>query len=151
MHEKRGLNLIVTLMAGAVLPLAAFAGDLTVAERGKAPSGGVYVAADASPSQRYAAEELAAFVGRTVGVKLPLVADAAAAKVVIETLEDADLGDDGFVLEEKGGKLYVRGSSVRGCLYGVYEVLERFAGCRWYSSWCEKMPQIDRSNCAVLP
>ena len=144
MHEKRGLNLIVTLMAGAVLPLAAFAGDLTVAERGKEPSGGVYVAADASPSQRYAAEELAAFVGKTVGVKLPLVADAAAAKVIIETLEDADLGDDGFVLEEKGGRLYVRGSSVRGCLYGVYEVLERFAGCRWYSSWCEKMPQIDR-------
>ena len=40
--------------------------------------------------------------------------------------------------------LLVVGSPDRGALYGVYELLERFGGCRWYASWCEKVPRRDR-------
>lgn len=33
---------------------------------------------------------------------------------------------------------------LRGVLYGVYETLEKYAGCRWYASWHSVIPQKDR-------
>ena len=32
---------------------------------------------------------------------------------------------------------------MRGTLYGVYETLERFGGCRWYTSWHSVIPKRD--------
>ena len=56
----------------------------------------------------------------------------------------ADVGTDGFRLVARPPHLLVIGSRERGTLYGVYELLERFGGCRWYSSWCSKIPRLDR-------
>ncbi len=51
------------------------------------------------------------------------------------------LGDDGFRLVTEGPHLLVVGSGVRGTLYGVYEVLERYGGCRWYASFFSRIPE----------
>ena len=32
---------------------------------------------------------------------------------------------------------------MRGVLYGVYELLERYGGCRWYASWHTVVPARD--------
>ena len=53
------------------------------------------------------------------------------------------LGPDGFRLVARPPHLLIVGSAERGALYGVYELLERFGGCRWYSSWCSKIPSLD--------
>ena len=53
-----------------------------------------------------------------------------------------NLGDDGFSLKVVEGDLLVTGGN-RGVLYGVYELLERYGGCRWYASWHTVVPARD--------
>ncbi len=43
----------------------------------------------------------------------------------------------------RGTRLHIEGSDVRGVLYGVYELLERYGGCRWYASWHTVVPARD--------
>ena len=51
---------------------------------------------------------------------------------------------DSFRLHVDGQQLHITGGGPRGVLYGVYELLERFAGCRWYASWHTVTPGRDR-------
>ena len=135
--------------------------DLSLAVRGQPADYVIVVSEKASPSQRYAADELRDFTEKTTGVRLSIATDAAPlpAKAILlgETkysqglLSDAQkrvpppgLGTDGFRLVTRPPHLLVVGAPDRGTLYGVYELLERFAGCRWYSSWCSKSPRLDR-------
>jgi len=146
-------SLIVCVAASA-----ASAGDLVLAERGKPASYSIVRAAQASESEAYAAEELRDFLTQATGVALPIVTDAQElprkAIVVGETafakaerLPEglvARLGEDGFHLTVRGERLFVCGSRKRGALYGVYEILEKYAGCRWYASWHSVVPARER-------
>jgi len=135
------------------------AGDIVLAERGASAEYTIVLPSKASPSQKYAAEELRDFTERMTGVKLPIATDAAPlpekAILLGETKYTERLagriapgapkrGADGFRLVARPPHLLVVGSPERGTLYGVYEILERFGGCRWYSSLCEKVPRLDR-------
>ena len=53
-------------------------------------------------------------------------------------------GADAFRLKVEGERLRITGGGDRGVLYGVYELLERFAGCRWYASWHSVVPERER-------
>ena len=53
------------------------------------------------------------------------------------------LGEDGFRLVTAGDHLCVIGGQARGTLYGVYELLERHWGCRWYASFYSVIPKHD--------
>ncbi|MBQ2629092.1 MAG: hypothetical protein IJG13_05380, partial [Kiritimatiellae bacterium] len=121
---------------------------LVVAERGKAAEYSIVVPEKASPSQAYAAEELRDFMEKATGVRLPIVTDAqpmpAKAIVIGGTGTDRTTGTDGFRLVAKPPRLYIVGSAARGALYGAYEFLERFVGCRWYASWRTVVPRLDR-------
>ena len=148
----------LTALSGAALTLPTLAGEIILAERGKDAECAIVISERASPSQRYAAEELRDFTEKTTGVRLPIVTDAGElpAKAVLlgETRHSAalladsetvgSLGPDGFRIVARPPHLLVVGSPVRGTLYGAYELLERFAGCRWYSSWHYVIPEIDR-------
>lgn len=123
-------------------------------------------ASAASPSLDYAAAELADFIERQTGVRLRIQLDSSCPlpeKAILlggtqytdallarqcvgqtnymETIQA--LGSDGFRLVARPPHLLIVGSAERGALYGVYELLERFGGCRWYSSWCSKIPSLD--------
>ena len=129
-------------MALAILALHADA-ELILARRGAPSAYAIVVPQNASPSQRYAAEELRDYTARMTGVTLPIRSAAEplpAKRVEIVTSGDKALGEDGFRLTARGEVLTIAASSVRGALYGAYELLERFGGVRWYSSWCEKVP-----------
>ena len=121
---------------------------LTIAERGKAAEYSIVVPADASEPVRYAAEELRNWTEKTTGVSLPVIAIAKGVKIpekaILLGTEREPGGMDGFRLKVKGARLGIRGENGRGTLYGVYEVLERFAGCRWYASWHTVAPKRDR-------
>ena len=133
--------------------------DLRLAVRGESAAYTIVIPAAASPSQKYAAEELRDFTERTTGVKLPIATDAAPlpTKAILlgqtkyteglvghgEPAAD-NLGEDGFRLLARPPHLLVVGSPKRGTLYGVYEFLERFAGCRWYASWHTVAPARER-------
>lgn len=101
-----------------------------------------------------AANELSAYLAKITGATLPVVTDdtpAAKREIIVGIARDAEdvipditaLGEDGFVIHTHGEKLYLLGASGRGNLYAVYEFLEKFAGCRFYASYFEKIPQTD--------
>ena len=151
-------------ICGRETPVAAkIRQPLVLAERGKAAAYSIVIPAKAVPAQRYAAEELRDFIEKVTGVKLPIVTDAGGAHalpskaVVLEVADatgrvppdgrmatDRTGGTDGFRLKVEGKRLRITGENGRGVLYGVYEVLERFAGCRWYASWHSVIPKRDR-------
>ena len=141
------------LRALPILCIAAFVGckvspNLVLAERGKAPDYTIVLAERADACERFAASELQSIVKRQTGVELPIVVDGRPApKRAIVLRKDADgseLGDEGFSFSVEDERLYVRGGRVRGVLFGVYELLERFGGCAWYSSWHEVVPSLER-------
>lgn len=128
--------------------------DLSLVAQGK--SGYVIVRpAEATPSQVYAAEELRDFTQQMTGATLPIQTDADplpqhaillgvtryTESVLGEPVDLAKLGDDGFRLKVCAPHLVIAGSGVRGTLYGVYELLERYGGCRWYASFYSVIPK----------
>ena len=153
----------LTLLAACACALASEStmADMSLAVRGQPAAYTIVVPEKASPSQRYAAEELRDYAEKATGVKLPIATDAAplppkaillgrtkyteglVGRVALNA-PNGGLGTDGFRLVARPPHLLVIGSPDRGALYGVYEVLERFVGCRWYASWCEKVPRPDR-------
>ncbi len=88
-------------------------------------------------------------------MRLPIVTDAGplppravllgvtrhTAAVLSAAADAAALGDDGFRIVTRPPHLLILGGPVRGTLYGVYETLERYGGCRWYASWHSVIPQ----------
>jgi len=146
--------LLLALLAG--LAPCARAGELVLAERDRPADCAVVVRRGATPCERRAAEELRRFVWLQTGVDLPVRDEDAPAPARTVLLGDvaaarglpgpaaADLGDEGFRLKADGSRLFVLGGPGRGPLYGVYELLERFGGCAWYSDSFEVVPRLDR-------
>ena len=106
----------------------------------------------AAEAEVFAAEELAAYLQKITGKAYPIRTDDTAeaeAEIVVGrtgrsgTPSAEGLGDDGFILRSAGKKLYLTGGGLRGTLYAVYELLEAYLGCRFYSSDFEKIPQRD--------
>ena len=140
-----------TLLSVVVCALAmAACGEdgFTVAERGRAAECAIVLPAAPTAVQKYAAEELRDFTARLTGVKLPIVTGAcpqAGRAVVFADGGAANPAEDGFRIAVAGRELRITAVPNRGgALYAVYELLERFAGCRWYASWCEKVPALER-------
>ena len=145
------------IFLAAFSPLALTAQNLTLATRGQPANCAIVRSVSASPSQVYAAGELQKFAEQMTGVKLPIITDdaplPASAILLGETRHTAPLlggpvdlkalGEDGFRLKTCAPHLLVIAGPVRGTLYGVYELLERFGGCRWYSSWHSVIPPCD--------
>ena len=110
--------------------------------------------AAADPAHRTAAEELSAYLAKITGVTLPTVtADTpeTACEIIVGCARDAEtiipdiaaLGEDGYIIRTHGDKLYLLGASGRGSLYAVYDFLETYAGCRFWASYYETVPQTD--------
>jgi hypothetical protein len=120
-------------------PLAA------IVQQGQA-SAQIVTPAQPSALEEYAAAELQTYVNKISGAKLPVVKEgrhkagrysiflgntrkAAAAGVLPDA---AKMGWDGFAWRSVRGGLAVRGRNDLGTLFGVYELLERHFGVRWF-------------------
>lgn len=121
--------------AGIVL-----AAVFVLAGRGKEPTVEIGVPEGASPSVAYAASELRDHILKMTGTELSVVTGEAA--VVIREISDERLGSDGFRLRCRDGRLTIEGGR-RGVLYGVYELLETYGGCGWFSSRTTVVPERD--------
>jgi len=103
-------------------------------------------------SEITASTELQAYLKKITGVEIPIVTDSAEPVekeiVVGKTNREAEgefdreeLGDDGLVIKTNGQKLFLVGGEQRGTLYSVYEFLEKYLGCRFYTDDFEKVPE----------
>lgn len=148
---KKTLVLLVLLAIG----LPANAG-LTLAAKGKSPYR-IVIAADAIPSERYAAEELQRYLEKIAGARLPIVSDAgrpASREILLGDnahlrklgweIGTDKLGAEGFILRTDGDRLIIAGGKPRGTLYGVYTLLEEKLGVRWFTPELEVVPQTNR-------
>ncbi|MBR4902446.1 MAG: DUF4838 domain-containing protein [Victivallales bacterium] len=135
--------------------------DLVLARRGTAADTVIVHAVDAPESIKLACNEMQMYIERQTGVKLPIQDDGGALpkKAILVgkprylaelpgcQFPEMALPDDSFCLKTVGERLVIYGGK-RGGMYGVYEILERFGGCRWYSSWCEVVPTLDEFKVA---
>lgn len=93
---------------------------------------------DASESEKFAAEELSAYIEKASGVKLEITDEASGDKVIsVERDVSGELGTDGFIIRTENGKVTILGGTERGCLYGVYEFLESYIGWRFLTEQVE--------------
>jgi hypothetical protein len=84
---------------------------------------------DAKPPVQFAAQELRAYLGRILGATLPK--QSAGPVIRLEVTPDTELGDEGFELRADGANFRINGGGPVGVLYGAYEFLKRFGGCRF--------------------
>lgn len=114
----------------------------------------IIVSENIIPSEKYAAEELQNFIRDITGAVLPIVDDnkeLQANSIILgnnrhlkKTAVNVDyerLGSEGFVIKTEGNYLAIAGGSPRGTLYGVYTFLEKYLGCRWFSSKVSHIPK----------
>ena len=125
--------------------------DLILAKDGRSDYA-VVCGANASPSERHAAEELVSYFEKITGARLPIRTDKEGEPsekefVVGRTdregeseFDRAELGDDGFVIKTKGDRIFLVGGEKRGTLYSVYSFLEQYLGCRFFTDTFERIP-----------
>ena len=144
MKMKR-LLLTIGVSALSISVLAdTYTGAFLVAKRGEIPACTISIPGKPDECVRYAAEELQRYTEKMTGVKLPIAERVPSGRSIVLTVApDGELGRDAFRIAETGGRLVVTGGSASGVLYGIYELLENYGGCRWYASWCERIPACE--------
>ncbi len=145
------------LFFSMVFAAVANCAQLDIAVKGKAPDYTIVIAKDAHAAYKSAAKEFGDFVEQITGGRLPQADDSGSlpAKAVLigpskfsqqllgEKYAFDKMDEDSFLLKAVGPHVVVLGKK-RGGQYGVYELLERFGGCRWYASWHSVIPKADK-------
>ncbi len=128
-------------------------GGVTLAENGQSRTR-IVVAQDAPPATRHAAEELQKFLREMSGAEVPIVGDAESRRGDIilgpgaqqdryaRDIDFAALGQEGYVLQTRNGRLIIAGGEPRGTMYGVYGLLEDVLGCRWFTKDVSRIPKL---------
>ncbi len=111
-------------------------GSVTVAGRDISEYS-IYLDAEEDYLHTFAADELASYIEKTCGVRLPVVKTPAEHNIVLEQVMPGDeryavLGDEGYTVSVTDtGDLYISGGRWRGCAYGVYGFLRDYIGWRF--------------------
>jgi hypothetical protein len=114
----------------------------TLVENGR-PSACIVLPDEAGDVEEHAAEELAAYIERISGGRLPVRRGAPAEGYAVlvgraalrrerDSRDVAALGPDGFVIRSSPEHLLIAGGSDLGTLFGVYHLLEKHLGVRWF-------------------
>lgn len=135
---------------------------ITLVENGKS-NYSIVIDTKASLSERHAAKELQMFLQMIAGAFIPirqdnvtssgsmiLVGNSPKVQHLDNTINIADLGDEGFVIKTVGDDLILAGGKLRGSMYAVYTFLEDILGCRWYTSEVSKIPHMESIHISSL-
>ena len=116
--------------------------------------------AEASPAEEKAAGELRRYLQMIIGVDIPVVSENSKMKTgefilgltnrTPDPLELKTLDPDGFMIRTAGKKIYLAGGTGKGVLYGVYELLERCFGCRFWAPGAEYVPRAETLTVPVI-
>ncbi|MCC7493564.1 MAG: DUF4838 domain-containing protein [Fimbriimonadaceae bacterium] len=131
---------------------------ITLARQGQAVPP-IVVAADAIPSERTAAKELADYLGRAAGATFRVVDEPAAPAgpailvgptTVAKRRGLLPPGAEAWRYVTVDGSLLICGGRPRGTLYGVYQFLEHEVGVRWWTPWDEFVPRRPELGVGLL-
>jgi hypothetical protein len=101
---------------------------------------------DAIASEKYAANELQAYVKKSSGVTLAVLKQSQIppSTPLIQLKFDARRKTEEWSIEFNGASLVIAGGRTRGVLYGVYDFLEKFIGVRWLNEDIEVVPTLSK-------
>jgi len=116
---------------------------------------------NASPSEITAANNLQNYLKQISGVDFPVLTDISEERskeiIVGKTNREAigefdrsELGDDGFIIKTTGEKLWLVGGEQRGTLYSIYEFLEKYLGCRFFTKTLEVVPKKEMISISAI-
>ncbi len=138
----------------ALTPKGVPGAEITLA-RGGRTAYEILIPESPTTQEQKAAEDLAHWLGEMTGARFPVVmeSDVAPTGKVISIgktrvlansgskIGEANLGDEGYAIDEQGGNLFLVGGGTRGPINAVYALLEEDLGCRWYSRFSQSIPR----------
>jgi hypothetical protein len=125
------MNFLLTLLYLA-LP-AQTAAPVVLARAGNA-NATIVVADGASPAERAATSELAAYLGKITGATFPVrtAQEKPHGTLILVGKGAAELGPEGFRIRTQGGNLLLTGADDDGVEFAAYTFLEKYLGVRWF-------------------
>ena len=105
---------------------------------------------------KFAANELQLFIKEISSAELPIITDNVSVSdyeillgqnTHLDSLnistDFVSLSGEDYMLKTAGNYLVITGGEVRGILYGVYGLLEKHLGCRWFTKEVSYIPRHD--------
>jgi hypothetical protein len=138
------------LLISILFLIAANAQQLTLVKEGKS-SCRIIIPEGANVIEIQAAKVFQDYIQRISGARIPIVSDIMKpgdneiliGKVNRDEFKEVTiekLAKDGLYIKNTGKKLVIAGGSEKGTLYGVYTFLEKYMGCRKYTSTVTVVP-----------
>ena len=95
-----------------------------------------------TPHTEIAADILGRFLGESLGGSIPVTGAAALKKgdIVLADCEVPGVGEDGFLIEVKDGKVFISGRE-KGVVYGVCDFLEKELGMDYWGNFEYDLPR----------
>ncbi len=117
------------------------AGKLQAVKAGKAQSA-IAIPAAATPQERRAAADLQLWLREITGATLE-IQSGPPKRHAIAIQTDPALGDEGYGIAFRQGRLVLSGGKTRGALNAVYALLEEDLGCRFYANDSIRLPKTN--------
>lgn len=99
---------------------------------------------NADTTLQEAANQLQFYIEKISGVQIPIAnqsnPDASKNKVFVGGINDELSSSNSILIKNEGKDIIITGGSSQSVLYAVYEFLEKYTGCKWYSPSVEKIP-----------
>ncbi|MGC9003936.1 MAG: DUF4838 domain-containing protein, partial [bacterium] len=130
-------------------------GEILLIDRGEEiPLKGIVVPAD-SPIEKAAGKELGRYLEMMTGAKVPIFEGLRGGegfifvgKLGFREEEFANFKDDGFIIRQRGGNLFLSGKNYRGTIFAVYRLLEML-GCKFLAREEEIIPRTKKLRIEV--
>lgn len=118
--------------------------NITIVKNGQT-SYEIVIPENADTTVTKAAGEFQNYIEKISGVQIPVTSetktDAQKNRIFIGGKSDEISSAHTIQIKNEGKNIVITGGSSQSVLYAVYEFLERYAGCLWYSPEVEKIPE----------
>lgn len=150
MKRKSLPYLILTSFATFLLFTSSQTESVSICKKGKALAR-IVIPSNPNEVETRASVVLQSYLHQITGADFKIVSDDTPAKKndiqigrvnrpEMANLDLAELEEDGYVIFTRDGRLSIAGGSEKGTLYGVYGFLEKYLGCRKYTSSVSVVP-----------
>ncbi len=103
----------------------------------------IVVRKEATEAEKFAATEFQKYVKKISSVSIPIVNETSDLGISpIIKIGTAQLDPDQIEIKVDGNNLILSGGSDQSTLYAVYEFLETYLNCKWYSPVVEEIPEL---------
>ena len=136
--------LLAVTMIFASLPLVAHAtsNGFKVAETA------IVVSANASQTDKYAAQKLEYYLEKVTGTDIEIITDdkSSAYEICVGNTNRTDndfstSADGSYIITSSAERIVINGAGNKGTINGVYAFLEKYCGCHWYEAEVIVIPE----------